>query len=923
MTRKAKVLGLLLLGLAFLFAAQDAEAAQARKNGSSRAGSASSAAPSGAADEAQKTPEDRVLVLPFQINAPASMDRLNEELPSLVMQRLLAKGIAVVPEREVNALLAKERITSFNLQVARNLAIRLKAAAALYGSYSQLGEAFSIDARFVGAGGDDAAVKPLFVERQTSVELLPAVDELTTRVANEIKRRDLVAGVEVRGTKVLDSDVVLMRINTRKGDPLDIEAIDQEVKRIWDLGYFSDVSVTVEPRSDGLYLVYTVKEKPRIESIVVEGAKDVSSDDVLAAMSTKTGSVLNEKLLAEDLQKVTEVFRKDGYYLAQVGHRVDMRQGGTSAALVITVSEGNKLYIKKVVINGCEQLKESKVKDELVLTERGFLSWLTGTGVLKEELLERDSSAITAYYLNNGFMDVTVGAPKVDYADDGITVTFTVVEGPRYTVGKVTFAGELIDTDERLREVVKMDNVAEQKGYFSLATMQDDSKKLADYYAEFGYAFAEVTPRPEKREGGDHVADLTYTIEKKQKVYIRRAIIEGNTRTRDNVILRELRLTDGDMFMGSKLRRSTQRLNKLGYFEVAEAELVPTQNEEEVDLKVKVKEKSTGAIIAGVGYSTYSAFGISGTIQEKNLWGKGYTTSIQALFSGRRTAYTYSFTNPRYNDTNLTIGFDLYDWRDDYYDYRKHTTGGLLRFAYPVGEYTSFGWGYRLDNYKLYHFDEDASELLEPYRDEQRWSSVALARLIRDTTDHERPTTGTINRLAVEYGGGIMGGDDDFIKSTFEHQFYYSLREHHTLHFRGRVGGVFKNGSEEIPIFERFWMGGIDTVRGYNSKDIVPRDPKTGDRLGGTRMGFANFEYIWTFSPEVGLNLVPFFDIGFNLDDQQSYNFSDEIKKSFGAELRWRSPMGDLRFAYGIPLDEDRKGDKHGGRFEFSMGQFF
>lgn len=918
MTRKAKVLGICLLGLAFLLPAHGAFAAQAKKSAARTGGQSPAAAP---ADASAKATGDRVLVLPFQINAGPQMERLNDELPSLVLQRLLAKGINVVPEREVNALLAKEKITSFNLQVVRSLADRLGAVAAVYGSYSQVGEAFSIDARFVEAGGS-SVVKPIFVERQTGVELLPAVDELTTRISNEIKRRDMVAGVEVRGTKVLDSDVVLMRINTRKGDAIDMEAIDREVNRIWDLGYFSDVSVNVEPRQDGLFLVYTVKEKPRIESVVVEGAKDVSTDDILAAMSTKAGSVLNEKLLAEDLQKITEVFRKDGFYLAQVGHRIDTREGGTAAALVITVTEGNKLYIKKVDIQGAEQLKAGDVKDELVLTERGILSWITGTGVLKEELLERDSAAITAYYMNHGFMDIAVGAPKVEYADDGITVTFQIKEGTRYRIGEVLFAGDLIDTDERLREVIKMDDIAAQKGYFSLQIMQDDTKRLTDFYAEFGYAFAEVNPKPEKREGEPDIADITFVIDKKQKVYIRRAMIEGNTRTRDNVILRELRLTDGDMFVGSKLRRSTQRLNKLGYFEVAEAELVPTQNEEEVDLKIKVKEKSTGALIGGVGYSTYSAFGVSGTIMERNLWGKGYTTSIQALFSGRRTAYTYSFTNPRYNDTNLSVGFDLYDWRDDFIDYRKHTTGGLVRFAYPLGEYTSLGWGYRLDSYKLYDMDDDAAQIIKDYEG-NRWASVALARITRDTTDRERPTSGTINRVGVEYGGGIIGGDDDFIKGTIEHQTYYSLRENHILHMRVKGGAIFENGSDEVPVFERFWMGGIDSVRGYNSKDIVPRDPRTGDRIGGTRMAFANFEYIWNFSPSVGLNLVPFFDVGFNLDHQQDYKWSDEIKKSVGSELRWRSPMGDLRFAYGFPLDEDRKGDRHGGRFEFSMGQFF
>ncbi len=859
----------------------------------------------------------KILVLPFQINADASMDRLHDELPALLTQRLLAKGVAVVPEREVLNLLRREKIATVNIQIVRGLARRLGATAAVYGSYSQVGDAFTIDARYVEVG-EGEAVRPFFVERPQVIELLPAVDELAARVSNEARRRETVAEVEVRGTRVLDSDVVLMRINTRKGDVLDLDALDREVKRIWDLGYFSDIKVTVEPQNDGLHLVYTVVEKPRIENIVVEGNDDIDEDDILAVMTTKQGSVLNEKLLSEDLQKIIEVFRKDGYYLATVTPRVDTRQDG----LVLTVNEGNKLYIKEVVIEGAEQLPADDVADQLMLKTRGWLSWLTGSGVLQEELLERDSGAITAYYLNNGFMDVEVGAPKVRYEEDGIVVTFQVKEGQRYKVGDIHFSGDLIDTDEVLRRSVKMDDIAAEDGYFSLQAMQDDNQTLTAFYAEYGYAFAEVNPVPEKRPDGEAVVDIIYYIDKKQKVYIRRAFIEGNTRTRDNVILRELRLTDGDLFVGSRLQRSTERLNRLNYFEVAEAELVPTSNEEEVDLKVTVREKSTGSIMAGVGYSTYSSFGVSGTIAEKNLFGKGYAQSLTAGFSGRRTAYTYSFTNPRVYDSELSAGIDLYHWRDDYYDYIKKTVGGTVRFSYPIGEYSAVGWGYRLDFYKLYDFDEDASPLIRDYGG-NRVSSVLMGRISRDTTNAIMPTRGTANEIEVEYGGGILGGDDKFILTTFEHNSYYSLRPNNVLHLRGKLGAIFENGDKDVPVFDRFWVGGMDSIRGYSAKDIVPRDPRTGDRLGGTRMGYLNLEYIWGFAPEMGLHLVPFFDIGFNLDHQQKYTWSDEIKRSFGLELRWRSPMGDLRFGYGIPLDKDRKGDKTGGRFEFAMGQFF
>lgn len=901
MTKRVKLIGVCLsFAVLFLFAA-NASAAQQK------------AAP--ATDSAPK-----VAVLPFQINAGAEQDRLNDELPAMLEQRLRSRGLTVISEREAFALMRREKISTLNIETARSLAAKLGASAAIYGSYNQVGQSFSIDARYVEAGAD-GLIRPIFVEKNDVIELLPAVDELAQRVSNEAKRREMIAAVEVRGTRILDPDVVLMRVNTRKGDSIDLNAIDQEVSRIWDLGYFSDVSAAIEPHPDGLHLVYTVAEKPRIESIVVEGNSDVDTGDILAAMSTRTGSVLNEKLLSEDLGKIREVFRKEGYYLGTVEHRVDIGSSGTSAALVLTVHEGNKLYIKEVKLEGVKQLSESDVRKDLYAAERGWFSWITGTGVLREEMLDRDASAIVQHYLNRGFMDVAVGSPKIEYEEDGIRITFPISEGVRYKVGSVSYAGDLIDTDETLRRQTKMDEVASEGGYFSLETMQDDAKKLTEFYSEFGYAFAEVNTLPQKHSDGTPNVDIVYDIQKKQKVFIRRAVIEGNTRTRDNVILRELRLSDGDLFVGSKLKRSTQRLNRLDYFEVAEAELVPTGKEEEVDLKIKVKEKSTGSIMGGFGYSTYSAFGVTGTIMEKNLFGKGYYTGMQAYFSDRYTSYNFIFNNPRVNDTDLSFGFDLYNTKQDFWDYKKDTTGGRARIGYPLGEFSSVGLTYRLDQYRLYDFEDDASQIIRQY-DGRRWTSSLTASVARNTTDRQQPTNGTINRLTAEYGGGLIGGDDDFIIFTAEHHSYYELRQNHVLHGRIKGAVALKNGDEEIPVFERFWMGGMETLRGYRAKDIVPRDPKTNDRIGGTRMAFVNLEYIWTIAPSVGVNIVPFFDIGFNIDADRNYEWDDELLKSVGLELRWRSPMGDLRFGYGYPLDKDRKGNRD-GRFEFSMGQFF
>ncbi|MDR2800106.1 MAG: outer membrane protein assembly factor BamA [Desulfovibrio sp.] len=875
-----------------------------------------------------------VLVLPFNFHQQGEDAAAEANFPRMLTERLAAAGIAVVPHERMTALLRSRRTGSLDLPTVRSLASAAGASYAVYGTVNRSEAALSIDARLVGANAASQPV-PVFVEQSGRGNLAPALDQLVSGLIAEFPRSgapdraagvpvagSAIAGVEVRGLKVLDPDVILMRVSTRKGDHPDPALLDQEVKQIWDMGYFNDVQIKLEPRADGLWLVYVVTEKPRLEVINFEGNKELDDDDLIAVMGSKTGSVLNERMLADDIQKILEAYRKDGYYLATVEQRTETRPTG-GVVLTLTVNEGKKLYISDVRLDGCSQIPASDVKDQLLLSERTIISWITGTGVLKEELIERDSAAIAAYYLDNGFMDVTVAAPKIDYTESGIVITFPIHEGPRYTLGNVSFVGDLIDTEDRLKQEVELDELAASGGHFNLSLMQQDAKKLTDFYSDYGYAFAEITPTPQKRGDGSEVVDIIFNIGKKRKYHIRQVTTEGNTKTRDNVILREMRLTDGEQFRGDRMRRSVERLNKLGYFEVAETELVPTENEDEVDVKVKVKEKPTGALMAGVGYSTFSRVGVVGTIMERNLWGKGYNISLQSAFSARRSAYTFNFTNPRLNDTNLSVAVDLYHWRDDYIDFLKRTTGGVVRFSYPIGEYTSVGLGYRLDQYEIYDTNDYAAQIIRDYANGTRYTSVAIARLIRDTTNREHPTSGNIDMVGVDYGGGVLGGSDAFVTVTAEHQTYYELWKDHVLHGRIKGSAIFHNGKSDVPVFERFWMGGMNSVRGYDSEDIVPRDPRTDDRIGGTRMAFMNLEYIYTLSNEVGLYLVPFYDMGFNLDADRSYKLNDELLKSAGLELRWRSPMGDLRFSYGIPFDEDRHGHKSSGRFEFSMGQIF
>ncbi len=668
-------------------------------------------------------------------------------------------------------------------------------------------------------------------------------------------------------------------------------------------------------------LLITVKERPRIDEVVVDGSSAVSLSTILETMTSRTGSVLNDKILVDDIQRVTELYRSKGYYNAKVSYEVISRANGT-AALAFNVDEGNKLYIEEIVFNGLNSLDKDELEKYLSLKKRGFLSFITGTGVLKEEDLERDAQTIAAFAVNEGYINAQVGTPEVTYSDTGIIITYTIQEGSRYALGNISFSGELIADPSVFYEIAQLDEWKEENTYFSLNTMQDDIRNLTTYYNDQGYAFTQIIPQ-DNLDHENSIININFHIQPGSKVHINRVDVSGNYETRDNVILREMRLADGDQFSGSDIARSRERLIKTDYFEDVTIDVIPTEDPTLVDLNVDVIEGSTGTLTGGVGYSTYDGVGVSAGISQNNLFGRGYNVGLNGYISGKEMNMTGHIWNPRLYNTNIGVGISLYGVTYEWLDYDKDTIGGRLSFAYPLGEYTSINWGYRLENYNIYNIQPDAAASIKDYEGDN-WASVASMGFTRDTTDANFfATRGTKASIDFEYGGDFLGGDDNFFKVELSLGGYYQIAENHVLHARGTIGGIFENTSKIVPAFERYYIGGMNSIRGYEYEEISPFDQRTGESIGADRVAYASIEYIWTFQDELGLQLVPFFDAAVATDSAYE-SFFDRQYFSTGLELRWRSPMGDLRFAYGFPLSENVYGEKRtSGRLEFTIGHAF
>lgn len=866
----------------------------------------------------------KVIVLPFAVNAGPDLAYLEESLPKMLRERLTDMGFDVVPEGETMRLLEEQRIEYLDLNVAKDMALLAGAGHAVYGSFSQVGESISLDTRLVEAYGVTEP-KPFFVVKEGVINILPAIDETAAKIKLGMQQKDRIASIDVRGNEILDDDVVLMRLKIQPGDTYDPKAVNAELKSLYDLGYFDDIEISMDDSSEGKRLIITVKEKPLIQAISVQGAQELDADDLLAAIATKTGAVLNPRVLADDMGKIRELYRKDGYYNAKVSYSLEQADA-KRARLNILVDEGKKLYVTDIIIQGAKQLDPDDLKDELALSERGMLSWITGSGVLREEILDRDAAALEAYYGNRGFLNAKVGQPEVTYSETGITVTFQVDEGARYKVTSVEYAGEMIGAPQDLNSVVKMDDLVAKKEYLDRSVMRSDLQKLTEHYSNFGYAFAEADVKIDRNDAENTVA-LTYTMSKGAKVSINRVLIEGNTKTRDNVIRREMRLADGDLFSGSQLRRSNARLNKLDFFETVEITPEPAGSPNELNLRVKVKEKPTGQFSAGVGYSSYAQVFFSGQILERNLFGMGYQLGFTGTISAKSADYTATFWNPHYNDTNLGMGVSLYNKLNDYSDYDKQAMGGRLLFGYPLGEYTNLNWHYRLEQYTIEDVEDEADKVIKDIEGEN-WASSFYASIKRDTTDRRiNPTKGMTHQFSTEYGGGILGGDDDFIKYIADANHYFPIFLETVIHLHAQAGYIMENGGDRIPPFERFYLGGMNSVRGYKERSVSPLyDDKDasegyeeGDEKGGNKSFFFNAEYLVPLHKEMGILGLVFFDAGKAWDEDE--NIDTDLYKSVGAGVRWYSPLGPLRLEYGYPLDEIN--NEREGRFEFSVGQFF
>lgn len=855
----------------------------------------------------------RVVILPFEVHAPERLDALPGQIRDLVAKQLKEEGVVIVEPLQPHEAVPRGA-EDLGLKPFRTLGVDVGADFVIWGSFTQIGRRYSLDAKIVESYGE-MPPEALYVEGEGIENLLDSVRRLGREIGMKIFRREMVAETIITGNRRIEAEAIKRIIKTKKGDIYLAKHIQDDVKSIHKMGYFGDVRVEATTTPEGKVVTFRVTENETIRNIRVRGNKKFDDEKIKEVIRLRPGSILNLNTLRGDLREIVNLYKEKGYHQVKMTYEIKpVSENRTDVDFVI--EECEKAFVKAISFEGNSAYDDDKLKDLMKTKKKGFFSWVTSSGDLNREVLDRDISKIAAYYHNHGYIQARVAEPRLTYEGKWIYVNIKIEEGPQFKVGKVDVEGDLIQPKEALLEKIKIN----KEQVYNREVIREDVLTLGDIYSDAGYAFADISPRIDQ-DLKEFKADVTYVINKGSLVYFEKIVISGNTKTRDKVIRRELKVYEQELFSGKRLKRGARNLYRLDFFEDIKVNTTKGSADDKMILKVDVTEKPTGAFSFGGGYSSVDHLFAMASISQRNLLGRGQTLGVKAQLGSRTTSYTLSFTEPWLFDIPLSAGIDLYNTTRDYDTYDKDSFGGTLRFGYPVFDYTRAYLSYNYDRADIKNVTDQASFWI---RDMEgiNVAHTLTGVLRRDSRDRIfNPTEGSDNSIMVKHAGTPMGGDIGFTKYVAESGWYIPLFWDTVGLLHGRTGFIHGDSVGKVPVWERFYLGGMNTVRGYGWREISPKDPDTGDKVGGNKMVQFNVEFLFPIIRKSGMKGVVFYDTGNVYNNREDIGLS-ELRRSIGYGFRWYSPVGPIRLEYGYILD-DKEGRKGEGGWEFSMGMAF
>lgn len=816
-------------------------------------------------------------------------------------------------------------------------------------------------ARSQEAGAADLRTPP-------TEEVTPHGPELVATEA-ELARNQPIAKIEVAGNRRVSNEDLLTYLRERPGLPFTPDALTRDVRELWDSGFFDDIAVDLERKDDGVTLRFIVRERPNIREIVFEGNSEIENDKLIEGIEVKANTILSYPALRRSTQKIRDMYAEKGYFLAEAAFEV-VSQKDNEVSVKFIIKEHQAVTVRRITFIGNAHIPDEELREVMFTGQGGFFAFGSG-GPFREDAFERDVLMINATYYDRGFLSVQVATPRVMLTPDrnGIEITLTINEGPQYKIRQLKLyerdaSGrevEPIGGRRHLREMVK----SKSGDVFNRAELAKDLQSVRTMYRDEGYANVEADPQTQL-DAEKQMVDIVVPIRRGPPVHFERIEVKGNTKTRDKVIRRELQIKEGELFSETKLETSKKLVTALGYFERVDVSTEEGSSPDKINVNIEVGERATGTFQVGAGFSSIENFILTAQIQQANLFGNGQSLSLQAQVSGLRQSVNIRYFEPYFMDSNFSAATDLYDQLRVYPDFTQLTRGGALTFGYPLTQppylHASVTYTGELDRVSTstsstFLGTSSAISVFQrlPLRNlfSDGYTSSIRPAITYDTRDNRLfPTSGLYLQGSAELATKALGSENQFLRYRATARFYYPVGAGFVLKLNTETGVVTSPREEGVPIFARFFLGGILDLRGFRLRTIGPRLPlaqtlspnaapiANGATIGGNLSYYQNLELEFPILEKVGIRGVLFTDAGNAWNLEQVYcnaaqgstsSVTDpcfhgasslvNLRTSYGFGIRWFSPLGPLRFEWGfpffpLPYEETNV-------FEFTIGNFF
>lgn len=729
-----------------------------------------------------------------------------------------------------------------------------------------------------------------------------------------------VRDIQVVGSQRVEPSTVLTYLNLKQGDDVTQDALDQALKSLFATGLFADVQIS---ETSGVVTVRVV-ENPVINQIAFEGNEDLDDESLLAEIQARSRQVFTRTGIQSDVDRLYSVYQKNGRFSADIQPKI-IQLDQNRVDLVFEISEGPVTDIKSIKFIGNERFSDSELRSVIASKESRWYSFLSSADRFDQDRLAFDQELLRQFYLKEGYADFRVLSAISELSDDKdkFYVTMTVEEGPRYKVGDVRINSQIRNLDpSQLTDQVAF----ESSDWYNAEDIKDSVDQMTQKLGDMQYAFVNVVPDV-NRNRENNTVDVVFNVNESPRVFVERIDVNGNVRTLDKVVRRQVELAEGDPFNKTLLSRSEQNIKDLGYFSKVDVETLPGSTPDKTVLNVNVEEQSTGEISLGAGFSTADGPLADFRIRERNLLGKGQDLGLAATIAGSRTEFDVSLTEPYFMDRDMSVGVDAFHTTKDQQDessFDQKRTGGALRMGYPLSKNLRQTWKYQIEDNQIENVDSEASRYIRDQEGTRVTSAISQRLDYTDLDSRLYPTDGYAAWVDTELAG--LGGDAQYISGKVGGAYYYPVSKRVVLNLLGETGIIEAYGDETVEINERYFLGGTN-LRGFEKAGVGPRDLDTDDSLGGNQFyrGTAELTFPIGLPDDLGVAGHAFTDFGslWGIDETSTSALFDEnsIRAAAGFGLSWRSPMGPVRIDLSKPyMKEDADVEQI---FRFSFGTQF